>query len=86
MYDFTGDTSTVYTGESDLRYGGLFENYNGLPYLPQWNGAPCNLVQHASDGAKFPSLVKPNDTLLFFRKSLCRSMPMVSKEVFYSIL
>ncbi|XP_046683600.1 scavenger receptor class B member 1-like isoform X1 [Homalodisca vitripennis] len=77
MYDFDGDTSTIYTGETDLRLSGLFENYNRRPYLPQWDGAPCNAVSRASDGTKFPSLIKPNDTLLFFRKSLCRSMPLV---------
>ncbi|XP_054280593.1 scavenger receptor class B member 1-like isoform X4 [Macrosteles quadrilineatus] len=77
MYNFKGDTSTVFTGENDLSLSGLFDNYNGLPYLPQWEGAPCNAVSGASDGTKFPALIKPNDTILFFRKSLCRSMPLV---------
>lgn len=79
MYDFEGDTSTTYTGMTDLRLSGLIENYNGLPYLPQWEGSPCNIVNTSSDGTKFNSLIKPNDTLRFFRKSLCRSVPLVSK-------
>lgn len=77
MYDFEGDTSTIYTGETDPRKAGVFENYNGLPHLPQWEEAPCNTVQGASDGSKFPSFIKKNDTLWFFRKSLCRAIPMV---------
>lgn len=76
MYDFQGDTSTTYTGMTDLRLSGLIENYNGLPYLPQWEGSPCNIVNKSSDGTKFPSSIKPNDTLRFFRKSLCRSVPL----------
>ncbi|XP_050438668.1 scavenger receptor class B member 1-like isoform X2 [Adelges cooleyi] len=76
MYDFTGDTSTVYTGRDDVRKSGIIENYNRNPYLPQW-APPCNVVTGASDGTKFPSMMKPNDTPLFFRKSLCRAMPMV---------
>lgn len=79
MYDFTGDVSTTYTGDTDLRLGGLFENYNGLSYLPQWKGKPCNMITGASDGTKFPSFIKDNDTLYFFRKSMCRSMPMVRR-------
>lgn len=76
MYNFEGDTSTTFTGMSDPRLGGLLDNYNNRPYLPQWE-APCDRVTYASDGTKFPAYIKPNDSLLFFRKSLCRSMPLV---------
>lgn len=77
MYDFTGDSATIYTGENNVSKSGLIENYNRRPYLPQWPGAPCNKVQGASDGTKFPSLLTPDDTPMFFRKSLCRGVPMV---------
>lgn len=76
MYNFKGDTSTTFTGMTDPKLSGLLDNYNNLPYLPQWE-APCNRVTHASDGTKFPSFIKANDSLLFFRKSLCRSMPLI---------
>ncbi|XP_022199690.1 scavenger receptor class B member 1 isoform X1 [Nilaparvata lugens] len=76
MYYFEGDTSTTFTGMTDPRLGGLIDNYNNRPYLPQWE-APCDVVSNSSDGSKFPSYIKPNDTLRFFRKSLCRSMPLV---------
>ncbi|XP_075219507.1 scavenger receptor class B member 1-like isoform X2 [Lycorma delicatula] len=76
MYDFKGDTITAFTGASDLKLSGLLDNYNNFPYLPQWD-APCSRLTHASDGTKFPSLIKPNETLLFFRKSLCRSMTLI---------
>ncbi|XP_058803925.1 scavenger receptor class B member 1-like isoform X2 [Phymastichus coffea] len=72
MYDFSGDYETVYTGEVDPRLTGLIEKYNGNENLPQWTGK-CANVSGASDGAKFQSYIKPNDTLKFFRKSLCRS-------------
>ncbi|XP_018346276.1 PREDICTED: scavenger receptor class B member 1-like isoform X3 [Trachymyrmex septentrionalis] len=76
MYDFDGDFETVYTGETDVRLIGLIDKYNGDVNLPQWTGK-CANVQGASDGVKFPSYIEPNDTLLFFRKSLCRSARLV---------
>ncbi|KAI5726661.1 hypothetical protein M8J76_006424 [Diaphorina citri] len=81
MYDFTGDVSTTYTGEGDLKKAGLFATYNRRPFLPQWD-LPCGNVDGASDGTKFPTKIKKDDQLLFFRKSLCRAVPMerVSEE------
>ncbi|KYN07821.1 PREDICTED: scavenger receptor class B member 1-like [Cyphomyrmex costatus] len=76
MYDFDGDFETIYTGETDIRTTGLIDKYNGDTNLPQWTGK-CANVQGASDGVKFPSYIEPNDTLLFFRKSLCRSERLV---------
>jgi scavenger receptor class B, member 1 len=76
MYDFDGDFETIYTGETDIRLTGLIDKYNGDVNLPQWTGK-CANVQGASDGAKFPSYIQPNDTVLFFRKSLCRSARLV---------
>ncbi|XP_011348650.1 scavenger receptor class B member 1 isoform X2 [Ooceraea biroi] len=76
MYDFDGDFETIYTGKTDIRLTGLIEKYNGDVNLPQWSGK-CANVQGASDGVKFPSYIQPNDTLLFFRKSLCRSERMI---------
>ncbi|XP_012221741.2 scavenger receptor class B member 1 isoform X2 [Linepithema humile] len=76
MYDFDGDFETIYTGETDIRLSGLIDKYNGDVNLPQWTGT-CANVHGASDGVKFPSYIKPNDTLLFFRKSLCRSERMI---------
>lgn len=76
MYDFEGDYETVYTGQTDERLTGLIEKYNGASSLPQWSGS-CAVVTGSSDGAKFQSYIKPNDTLRFFRKSLCRSEAMV---------
>ncbi len=77
MYDFSGDVSTTYTGEFDNHLSGILATYNRLPYLPQWE-APCNALQGSSDGTKFPTGIKNNETIRFFRKSLCRSMPLVS--------
>ncbi|XP_016838425.1 scavenger receptor class B member 1 isoform X4 [Nasonia vitripennis] len=76
MYDFEGDYETVYTGETDPRLTGLIEKYNGNENLPQWSGK-CANVKGSSDGAKFQSYIEPNDTLRFFRKSLCRSEAMI---------
>lgn len=76
MYDFDGDYETVYTGETDVRLSGLIEKYNGDVNLPQWTGK-CANVNGSSDGAKFPGYIQKNDSVLFFRKSLCRSANMV---------
>lgn len=76
MYDFDGDFETVFTGETDVRKTGLIDKYNGDVNLPQWTGK-CANVHGASDAVKFSSYIQQNDTLLFFRKSLCRSERMV---------
>ncbi|KZC10319.1 PREDICTED: scavenger receptor class B member 1-like [Dufourea novaeangliae] len=75
MYDFDGDFETVYTGETDVRLTGLIDKYNGNVNLPQWTGK-CANVNGASDAVKFPSYIQPNDTIFFYRKSLCRSAYM----------
>lgn len=77
MYDFTGDSATIYTGTGDVSKSGTIENYNRRPYLPQWPAAPCNKVSGASDGTKFPSASENGTQMMFFRKSLCRAIPMV---------
>lgn len=77
MYDFDGDYETVYTGEDDMTKSGLIDTYRGSTHIPQWDGY-CGNVRGSSDGTKFPSNIKDNDTLLFFRKSMCRAKTLVS--------
>ncbi|KAF5286498.1 hypothetical protein FQR65_LT12581 [Abscondita terminalis] len=76
MYDFDGDFETIFTGEYDVTKTGLLDTYRGSKQLPQWEGA-CGNVNNASDGTKFRGHLKPNDTLLFFRKSMCRAQTLV---------
>ncbi|XP_049767378.1 scavenger receptor class B member 1-like [Schistocerca cancellata] len=77
MYDFSGDTATIFTGSKHLGKAGLIDTYRGSQHLPHWHGDHCSSVVGASDASKFPSLINPNDTLLMYRKSVCRAMPMV---------
>lgn len=78
MYEFTGDHETIFTGtKHGLKNIGQIDTYNGAKKIPQWD-SPCGDISGASDGTKFPGYLKPNDTLLFFRKSLCRSKELVS--------
>lgn len=79
MYDFDGDYETVFTGETDISRAGLLDTYRGSETLPQWEGY-CGSIKNASDGTKFPSNVDQNETIYFFRKSLCRAKPMVSMQ------
>nr|CAH7728595.1 unnamed protein product [Callosobruchus chinensis] len=77
MYDFDGDYETVYDGQKlGLKNIGLIEKYRGSTKIPQWE-SPCGDVTGASDGTKFPGYIQPNDTLLFFRKSMCRAKSLV---------
>ncbi|KAI4454900.1 scavenger receptor class b type-1 sr-b1 [Holotrichia oblita] len=76
MYNFKGDYETVYTGEHDITKAGLLDTYRGSTKLPQWEGY-CGNIQNASDATKFPSSLDKNETIYFFRKSLCRAKPMV---------
>ncbi|XP_072948525.1 scavenger receptor class B member 1-like [Epargyreus clarus] len=77
MYDFNGDFETIFTGENDVQLAGLIDTYKGSTDLPQWEGKHCSNVQYASDGTKFKGGVERNETILFFRKSLCRAAPLI---------
>ncbi|XP_030747481.1 scavenger receptor class B member 1-like isoform X2 [Sitophilus oryzae] len=77
MYEFRGDYETVFTGtKHGLSNIGLIDTYNGATKIPQWD-SPCGDISGSSDGTKFPGSIKPNDTLLFFRKSMCRAKELV---------
>ncbi|CAH1642240.1 unnamed protein product [Spodoptera littoralis] len=76
MYDFDGDFETVFTGADDVRNSGLIDTYRGSTDLPQWEGKHCSNVQYASDGTKFRGGVTKNESILFYRKSLCRAAPL----------
>ncbi|XP_028136382.1 scavenger receptor class B member 1-like isoform X2 [Diabrotica virgifera virgifera] len=77
MYNFEGDYETVYTGQKlGLENIGLIEKYRGETKLPQWD-SPCGDITGASDGTKFKGYTKPNDTHLFFRKSMCRAKKLI---------
>ncbi|XP_039751840.1 scavenger receptor class B member 1-like isoform X2 [Pararge aegeria] len=80
MYDFDGDFETVFTGETDISRAGLIDTYRGSTDLPQWDGKHCSNVQNASDGTKFQGAVSRNQTVLFYRKSLCRAAPLIPVE------
>ncbi|KAJ8954143.1 hypothetical protein NQ318_005737 [Aromia moschata] len=84
MYDFEGDYETIFTGEKHgLSNIGLIDTYRGSTKIPQWD-SPCGDVTGSSDGTKFPGYIKENDTLLFFRKSMCRAKAMVKVGETYS--
>lgn len=78
MYDFDTDYETFYTGVEDPSISGLYATYRGSANLPQWDGEHCSNINLASDGTKFRSFIKPNDTIKFFRKSMCRPQTLVS--------
>ncbi|CAH0712826.1 unnamed protein product, partial [Brenthis ino] len=77
MYNFKGDFETIFTGEDDISLAGLIDTYRGSTDLPQWDGKHCSNVQYASDGTKFKGEVKKNETIIFYRKSLCRAAPLI---------
>ncbi|KAH8242551.1 hypothetical protein KR026_001532, partial [Drosophila bipectinata] len=72
MYDFSTDFETFYTGKSNPAESGLYATYRGETTLPQWEDEHCSNIEHASDGTKFKSFLLPNETVKFFRKSMCR--------------
>lgn len=84
MYDFDGDVATIYTGATDIGKTGLLATYNRSPKLPVWD-LPCGDVSDSSDGTKFPSFIQLNDSLRFYRKSLCRPMTLVSFNFFSKV-
>lgn len=86
MYDFSTDFETFYTGVPDPAFSGLYATYRGETTLPQWEGDHCSNIEYASDGTKFRSFIQPNDTVKFFRKSMCRPINLVSKQNIYILL
>ncbi|XP_036321468.1 scavenger receptor class B member 1 isoform X2 [Rhagoletis pomonella] len=72
MYDFSTDYETFYTGATNPGISGLYATYRGSTNLPQWDGEHCSNIELASDGTKFKSFIQPNETIKFFRKSMCR--------------
>ncbi|XP_034474104.1 scavenger receptor class B member 1 [Drosophila innubila] len=72
MYDFSTDFETFHTGVPNPAISGLYDTYRGEKTLPQWDGDHCSNIELASDGTKFRSFIQPNDTVKFFRKSMCR--------------
>ncbi|KAL4711287.1 hypothetical protein ACJJTC_019128 [Scirpophaga incertulas] len=80
MYDFNGDYETIFTGETDVTKSGLIDTYKGSTDLPQWHGKHCSNVQNASDGTKFKGGLQKDETMLFYRKSLCRAAPLIPVE------
>ncbi|TDG46135.1 hypothetical protein AWZ03_007477 [Drosophila navojoa] len=72
MYDFSTDFETFHTGVPDPAISGLYATYRGETTLPQWEGDHCSNIEYASDGTKFKSFIQPNETVKFFRKSMCR--------------
>ncbi|XP_055712746.1 scavenger receptor class B member 1 isoform X2 [Phlebotomus papatasi] len=79
MYDFEGDYETIFSGQGDPSMSGLYDTYKGSQNLPQWEGEHCSRVTGASDGTKFKSFMAPNETILFFRKSMCTVKRMVQQ-------
>ncbi|XP_055853022.1 scavenger receptor class B member 1 isoform X2 [Episyrphus balteatus] len=77
MYDFDTDYETFHTGVDDPSISGLYATYRGSPDLPQWDGHHCSNINMASDGTKFKSFIQPNDSVLFFRKSMCRPQNLI---------
>ncbi|XP_051858573.1 scavenger receptor class B member 1 isoform X2 [Drosophila albomicans] len=72
MYDFSTDFETFHTGAANPSISGLYDTYRGEKTLPQWEGDHCSNIEYASDGTKFKSFIQPNDSVKFFRKSMCR--------------
>lgn len=77
MYDFVGDFETFYTGSTDASISGLYDTFMGSKHLKQWDDEHCSNINMASDGTKFKSFIKPDENLLFFRKSMCRPQRLV---------
>ena len=73
--------ATTHTGELDLHKTGRFATYNNYSVLPHWE-APCNNIEGSSDGKKFGNYRKDDDIVTFYRKGLCRAIPLVSYPVF----
>ncbi|KAM7351909.1 scavenger receptor class B member 1 isoform 2-T2 [Cochliomyia hominivorax] len=80
MYDFDSDFETFHTGIPDPSVSGLYATYMGKTDLPHWKGDHCSNIENASDGVKFPSFIQPNDSIKFFRKSMCRPINLYRSQ------
>ncbi|XP_065358409.1 scavenger receptor class B member 1 isoform X1 [Calliphora vicina] len=80
MYDFDNDFETFHTGVPDPSISGLYATFMGKKDLSHWKGDHCSNIEMASDGVKFPSFIQPNDSLKFFRKSMCRPINLFRSD------
>lgn len=80
MEDFGGETMTTYTGEKNYHDSGRTATRNNATNLPYWE-PPCGRIEGSTDGKKFGNDILPNETLSFYRRFLCRPMPLVGSII-----
>ncbi|KAG5877696.1 hypothetical protein JTB14_018169 [Gonioctena quinquepunctata] len=73
IYDDYVDNVTVYIGPKfDERHFFLIDKYDGSEYLPSREKQCGDKLKGSSEGVSYPQRLSKNDTLRYFRKTLCK--------------
>ncbi|XP_018567424.1 scavenger receptor class B member 1-like isoform X2 [Anoplophora glabripennis] len=74
IYSEMEDNVTVYIGTKfGHRKFFLIDKYDGTDNLPHFNGDKCgDKVTNSSEGVSYPQFLTRNDTLKYWRKTLCK--------------
>lgn len=76
IYSDFRDDVTVYIGPENARRFFTMNQFHGSPRFGYWSGEKCDTVEGATEGVVYPQYLTRNDTLKYFRKSICRVNPI----------
>nr|XP_018914564.1 PREDICTED: scavenger receptor class B member 1-like [Bemisia tabaci]XP_018914565.1 PREDICTED: scavenger receptor class B member 1-like [Bemisia tabaci]XP_018914566.1 PREDICTED: scavenger receptor class B member 1-like [Bemisia tabaci]XP_018914567.1 PREDICTED: scavenger receptor class B member 1-like [Bemisia tabaci] len=76
IYHNFKDEVTVFMGPENSRRFFTMEHFNGSPRLNHWRNETCDSVYGATEGVAYHQFITKNDTLRYFRKTMCRVTPL----------
>ncbi|XP_068081088.1 scavenger receptor class B member 1 isoform X2 [Anabrus simplex] len=76
IYSDFRDEVTVYIGPQNGRRFFNMDRFHGSPRFGYWSDERCDAVQGATEGVSYPQFLTRNDSLLYFRKTICRITPI----------
>ncbi|XP_049766991.1 scavenger receptor class B member 1-like [Schistocerca cancellata] len=76
IYSDFRDNVTVFIGPENARRFFTMDQFHGSPRFGYWSGEKCDAVAGATEGVVYPQYLTKNDTLKYFRKTICRITPI----------
>jgi hypothetical protein len=85
IYRKFNEDVTVFIGPNNTKRFFTMDQYNGRNRFGYWPDMTCDSVKQATEGILYHQQISKDDTLHFFRKTLCRAVVLVyeSKCVLY---
>lgn len=77
MYLDFRDEVTVYIGPENVKKFFTMDKFHGSDRFNYWPDEICDSVKTATEGVIYPQFLTRNDSLSYFRKTMCRITPVV---------